>query len=115
MAKAKPVVSPLCAKAIGLMRSHYVYSTRLVRTGFIGSWRVPEFTWDCGIFNTHTGARVMGFGGQTLRELRRKKLVGDPARFPNIKRGSSDSVYTLSPKAAEVVVLAAVLQAVQEV
>jgi hypothetical protein len=115
MANAKPVVSPLCAKAIGLMRSHYVYSVRLVRTGYMGSWRIPEFTWDYGLYNSHTGARVMGFGVQTLRELRKKKLVSDPAKFPNCKRGSSDSVYTLSPRAAEVVVLAAVLQAVHEV
>lgn len=115
MAKAKPVVSPLCAKAIGLLRSHYVYAVRLVYTGYRGSWCIPEFTWDYGVFNTHTGARVVGFGAQTLRELRKKKLLSAPAHFPNQKRGSSDSVYTLAPKAAEVVVLSAIIQAVQEV
>lgn len=111
---AKPVVSPLSAKAIGLLRSHYVYAVRLARTGYRGSWTIPEFTWDYGIFNTHTGARVMGFGKKTLRELRGKKLLAAPAEFPNMKRGSSDSIYTLSPKAAEVVVVLATIQAVRE-
>lgn len=64
MAKSMPLVSPVCAKAIGLLRSHYVYVVRLMPTGFSGLGRIPDFTWDYGIFNTRTGARVMGFWRQ---------------------------------------------------
>lgn len=110
----KPVISPLAAKAIGLLRGHYVYTSRPVSTGIRGSWRIPEFVLDYGIFNTHTGARVLGFGRQTFRELYRGKLLSKPAEFQVLRRHSADRVYTLSPRAAEVVVIAAVIHAVRE-
>ena len=110
----KPVVSAQAAKAISLLRKHYVFTVRPVATGFWNSYRIPAFVYDYGIFNTRTGARVMGFGKQTFKELKGKKLLSKPAKFYVLRHHSADCVYTLSPKAVELIVLVAVVQVVKE-
>ena len=110
----KTVISAQAQKAICLLRSHYVFTVRPVATGFWGDWKVPEFTLDYGIFNTRSGARIVGFGRQTFRELHQKKLLSAPASFKVLRYHSPDKVYTLSPRAVDLVVLMSIVHTVHE-
>jgi hypothetical protein len=107
-------LSAQAQKAVYLLRSHFVFVTHLVRNSYVGATRrgvqVPEFSWQDGIFDTQTGRRVSGFSSVTLKELRRAKLLGKPAKV--LTGQGAESVYFLSDKALQTFVIGVIVNAV---
>lgn len=104
----------MAQKAVYLLRGHYVYVRMAQATGFIGSWKIPEYVLDCGIINTHTGARVLGFGKATFKELKAAELLSKPAKFPSHYKAMKypDLIYTLEYSRLNLFVIRTIIEAV---
>jgi len=92
-------LSPLARKALALLQNNHVMVRVATPNKDYGRyWRIPEYAWNIGIFDTQTGTRVNGFGIKTFYELLQAKYLNpDPIRFPSpYNKRIFDRIYYLA-------------------